>query len=236
MDLKDKVALVTGASRGIGRALALAFAAESARVAVAARTLPELQQVVSEIEKRGSKGLAIQADLSSEEQIKEMVRTTVGHFGRLEVLVNNAGFGKFHNVADFPTEDWDSMFAVNMRGLFLATREALPHLRQRGESAVINIASLAGKNFFKTGAGYSATKWGVLGFSKCLMLEEREHGVRVLAVCPGSVDTHFFDGLAMTPNPDKILKPEDVADMIIAALRLPQRAMVSEFEIRPTNP
>jgi len=236
MELTDKVALVTGASRGIGKAVALALAKEGASVALAARSVSQLQEVAAEVRRLGSDALVIQADMSREEEIKSMLRATVDRYDGLDILVNNAGFGTFHVVAEFPTEEWDSMFAVNLRGLFLATREALPYLRQRGESAVVNISSLAGKNFFKTGAGYAATKWGVLAFSKCLMLEERENGVRVIAVCPGSVDTSFFDGLEMSPNRERILKPEDVAEMVVAALKLPQRAMVSEFEIRPTNP
>lgn len=236
MDLHGKVALVTGASRGIGRAIALALAEEGADIAAAARTELQLQEVVGEVKERGRRGLAIRADMAHEEDVRAMVKSTADQFGGIDILVNNAGFGRFHPVAEFPTAEWDAMFAVNLRGMFLATREALPHLRRRGESAVVNIASLAGKNFFASGSGYAATKWGVLAFSKCLMLEERENGVRVIAVCPGSVDTHFFDDLSMSPNRDRIVKPEDVADIIVAALRLPQRAMVSELEIRPTNP
>jgi 3-oxoacyl-[acyl-carrier protein] reductase len=236
MELKGRVALVTGGSHGIGRSIALALASGGAKVAVAARTSTRLEKVVAELVQRGSEAIAVRADVSEENEIRSMVSDVVGHFGALDILVNNAGFGIFGSAAELSTRDWDSMFAVNLRGLFLTTREALPHLRRKGEGAVVNIVSLAGKNFFKGGAGYAATKWGVLGFSKCLMLEERDNGVRVIAICPGSVDTHFFDNAERSPDRERILKPEDVAETVLAALQLPQHALLSELEIRPTNP
>jgi NADP-dependent 3-hydroxy acid dehydrogenase YdfG len=136
------------------------------------------------------------------------------------------------------TVEWDEMFEVNLRGVFLATREAIPHLRKAGESFVINLASLAGKNTFVNGGGYCATKWGLRAFSHCLMLEERKHGVRVLIVCPGSVDTGFASVSSGSPHSSakEIVRPEDVAETIIMAVKMPQRAMVSEIDIRPTNP
>ncbi|RMD90996.1 MAG: SDR family NAD(P)-dependent oxidoreductase [Calditrichaeota bacterium] len=237
MDLKNKVALITGASRGIGRATALALAREGANVVIASRTMSDLQQLAREIGNLGRKVLPIEADISRESQIKEMIKAAVNKFTGLDILVNNAGIGRFGRVAEFSTQDWDEMFDVNIRGLFLCTREALPYLKTREESVIVNIASLAGKNFFAGGAGYAATKWAVLGFSKCLMLEERENGVRVIAICPGSVDTHFFHHPSLPkPNREKILKPDDVARIIVEAIKLPQRAMVSEIEIRPTSP
>ena len=125
-----------------------------------------------------------------------------------------------------------------VRGLFIATREALPHLRDAGESVVVNVASLAGKNAFVNGGGYAATKHAVVGFSRCLMLEERKNGIRVLTICPGSVATNFFDDHHDTfdPKRERILQSEDVAESIIHMIKLPQRAMVSEIDIRPSNP
>ncbi|RMF67155.1 MAG: SDR family NAD(P)-dependent oxidoreductase [Calditrichaeota bacterium] len=237
MDLRNKTALVTGASRGIGQATALALAREGANVVLAARSMPDLQRVAKEIGNLGRKAFAIEADLSRESHIKNLVQTAVEKFGGLDVLVNNAGVGRFGRVEKLSTHDWDEMFEVNLRGMFLCTREALPHLKKKSESAVVNVASLAGKNAFVGGAGYAATKWGVLAFSKCLMLEERDAGVRVIAVCPGSVATHFFQHPSLPkPNREKVLQKEDVAQTIVDALKLPQRAMVSEIEIRPTNP
>lgn len=237
MDLKNKVALVTGAGKGIGRAIALALAKEGANVVIASRTMKDLQSLAREIGDLGRKALPVEADVTRESNIKSMIQTAVDKFAGLDILINNAGMGVFGRVQELSTQDWDDMFEVNLRGLFICTREALPHLKRKKESMIVNIASLAGKNAFVGGAGYAATKWGVLAFSKCLMLEERDAGVRVLAICPGSVDTRFFDHPSL-PNPkDKnILHPEDVARTVVEAIKLPQRAMVSEIDIRPTNP
>lgn len=238
MDLQDKVALVTGASKGIGRATALALAREGAHLAISARTESLLQEVAEEIRGMGRDCFAFRGDMSVEADIQRFVRGTIDHFGRLHILVNNAGLGIFSPIAEMPTEAWDTMFNLNVRGLFICTRECLPYLRQAGESVVVNVVSLAGKNFFVGGGGYAATKHAVLGFSRCLMLEERKNGVRVLAICPGSVDTHFADGRRDPDDPkrQRILQPEDVAASIVFMIKLPQRAMISEIDIRPSNP
>ena len=237
MDLKNKIALVTGAGKGIGRATALALAKEGANLIVNSRTMPDLQSLARQVGNLGRKVLPVEADISRESEVKRMINDAVGKFGGLDILVNNAGLAKFARIEEFSTLDWDDMFEVNLRALFLCTRQALPHLKKKSESFVVNVASLAGKNAFVGGSGYTATKWGVLAFSKCLMLEERKAGVRVLAICPGSVDTRFFrDHSLPTPDREKILKPEDVAESIIAAIKLPQRAMISELDIRPTDP
>jgi 3-oxoacyl-[acyl-carrier protein] reductase len=237
MDLKNKIALVTGAGKGIGRATAIALAKEGANLVINSRTMPDLQSLAREIGNLGRKALTVEADLTRESEVKRMVNEAASKFGGIDVLVNNAGLGKFARVESLSTLDWDDMFEINLRGLFICTREALPHLKKKSESFVINLASLAGKNAFEGGAGYASTKWGVLAFSKCLMLEERQAGVRVLAICPGSVDTHFFHEPSIpTPDRGKVLKPDDVAQTIIAAIKLPQRAMVSELDIRPSTP
>lgn len=238
MELKNKIALVTGAGRGIGRAITLALAKEGAQLVLAARRQQELETVAQEVRAMNSAAFIIPTDMREEAQIHAMLAKTIEHFGALHVLVNNAGLGHFKTVAEMTTAQWDEMFSVNLRGVFLATREALPHLRKAGESFVINIASLAGKNTFVNGSGYAATKWGLRAFSQCLMLEERQHGVRVLVVCPGSVDTEFAAGRTGSPHSQKkeIVLPEDVAATIVMSIKMPQRAMVSEIDIRPTNP
>jgi NADP-dependent 3-hydroxy acid dehydrogenase YdfG len=237
MDLHNKTALVTGASRGIGRSIALALAKEGCKVMLAARSKSDLEKVAQEIRNSGGSAATIVANMRDEKSISDMVNATATQFGGLDILVNNAGLGYFSSAAEMTTAQWDEMFDVNLRGVFIATREALPHLRKQKESFVINIASLAGKNTFVNGSGYTATKWGLRAFSQCLMLEERKNGVRVLVVCPGSVDTGFGHPGGDTPKAVReIVKPEDVAETIVMALKMPQRTMVSEIDIRPTNP
>jgi 3-oxoacyl-[acyl-carrier protein] reductase len=232
MELKNKVACITGASKGIGKAITLALAREGCTVAISARNKDLLEKTADEVKKLGAAAFTFKGNMSVEAEIKNFMDQTSQKFGRLDILINNAGFGYF------PAKDWDEMFNLNVRGLFIATREALPHLRKAGESVVVNVVSLAGKNAFVNGGGYAATKHAVLGFSRCLMLEERKNGVRVLAICPGSVATNFFDDHHGTfdPKKDRILRAEDVAESIVHMIRLPQRAMVSEIDIRPSNP
>ena len=238
MDLQNKVAIVTGGSKGIGRAIALALAKEGANVAISARGKDFLERTAEDIRSYDVEAFHFAGDMGEKHEIKKFVSETTERFGRLDILVNNAGFGIFHRIADFPTIDWDRMFNLNVRGLFIATRESLPHLRKSGESVIVNVVSLAGKNAFVNGGGYAATKHAVLAFSRCLFLEERENGVRVLAICPGSVDTSFFDERSDVSQTRKenMLQAEDVAESVLQMIKLPQRAMVSEIDIRPTNP
>ncbi len=239
LELNDKVAVVTGASRGIGRQIALAFAEAGAHVAVAARSRNPLEKVAVQIEQTGRKALLFVGDISKEKEIRDFIQKTMALFGKIDILVNNAGVGYFAPAAELSTARWDEMFNLNVRGAFLMTREALPYLRKSGDAVVVNLVSLAGKNAFIGGSGYAASKHALLGFSRCLMLEERKNGIRVLAVCPGSVDTHFFDNSRsqdLAPSPEKMLKPQDIAQTILHMIQLPQRAMVSEIDIRPANP
>ena len=239
MELRGKRIIITGASKGIGKACALMLAAKGCRLVLTARTQPLLEEVAAEVRRLGGEALALTLDMSAEADIREMISATVREYGGIDVLINNAGVGIFKSIAETSTEDWDTMFNLNMRGLFIATREALPHLRRAGESFVVNVASLAGKNPIPGGAAYAATKHAVMGFTKSLMLEERKNGLRTLAICPGSVDTPFFDGHRDMLNDDKrkrILQAGDVASAIVHALELPQNAMISEIDIRPSNP
>ena len=192
MELKNKVACITGASKGIGRATALALAREGAALAISARGQEQLEAVAAAARTLGVPVYIHPGDMSVEREIKSFITGAKKALGSIDILINNAGFGHFQPIADFSTKDWDEMFNLNVRGVFIATREALPFLREAGESAVINVVSLAGKNAFVNGGGYAATKHALLGFSRCLMLEERKNGVRVLALCPGSVADKFF--------------------------------------------
>ena len=238
MDLQGKVALITGASKGIGRATAMAFAKRGAKTALIARSADLLQEVADGVKQLGSEAFVFAGDLCDEKIVNQSVQETINRFGRLDILVNNAGIGHFNPVAELSTANWDAMFDLNVRSLFFSTRASLPYLRDAGESVVVNVVSLAGKNAFKGGGGYAATKHAVLGFSRCLMLEERENGVRVLAICPGSVATHFSQDRKSMDDPrrKRILQPEDVASSIVHMIQLPQTAMISEIDMRPSIP
>ncbi|MGA9363905.1 MAG: SDR family NAD(P)-dependent oxidoreductase [Bacteroidota bacterium] len=231
--MKDKVVIVTGAGRGIGKAIALRFAEEQCRLVLAARTKKEIDKVADEVRRGGAEALAVPTDVSQEDQVDRLVKTAHKAFGRIDVLVNNAGFGIFSKVAEMKTGDFQSMFDVNVRGVFFCTRAVLPHMTEQNDGVIVNIASLAGRNAFIGGAGYCATKWALIGFARSLMLEVREHNIRVITICPGSVDTSFGrdEGKKKT-----ILQAQDVAETVLSAVRMPARAMVSEIDIRPTNP
>jgi 3-oxoacyl-[acyl-carrier protein] reductase len=228
------VALITGATEGIGRATAFALGRAGWRVGVCARTAARVAALVSELRAEGITAAGAPGDVGNPGDVRGIVQSLVAELGPVDTLVNNAGIAVFKPIEVLTLEEWDGMMATNVRSLFLVTREVLPGMRERGAGAIVNVASLAGRNGVKDGTGYAASKHAVLGFSRSLMLEVRSQGVRVIAVCPGSVDTALIRGLGREPG--RILQPDDVAATIVAALSLPERAMVSELDIRPTNP
>ena len=235
MKLKDSIALVTGAGRGIGRAIALMLASEGARVLLTARSEPELEATERDIRAHGGEAECLQGDLTDDAWIDEMFGIVERRYGKLGILVNNAGIGRFAPVRALSFADLDDMWRLNFRAQFACCQRAIPLLEKNKGGVIVNVSSLAGKNAFVGGAGYAATKWALLGFSRCLMLEERDKNIRVVTVSPGSVDTAF----SSNRNPAKasrILTPDDVADAIRMAVIMPERAMVSEIDIRPTRP
>jgi len=234
--LAQKTWIVTGAGRGIGRAIALGLGAERANVVVTSRTAAELASVSGEIASLGGTALAVVADVSDEASVSRMVRSCADRFGTVDGLVNNAGIGTFLPVADLSVADFDAMWGVNMRGVFLCTRAVLPYMTSARSGDIVNIASLAGRNAFTGGAGYAATKWALIGFSRCLLLEVREQNIRVITLCPGSVDTAFSGPSHHAKNTGAIPSAETIAAVALDALRLPRNTMVSEIDIRPTNP
>jgi 3-oxoacyl-[acyl-carrier protein] reductase len=230
-------AFVTGATEGIGRATALALGRAGYRVGVCARTAAQVERLRKELRDAGVDAAGAVADVSDSEEASRAVRHVASELGDIEVLVNNAGVLIARPIQELTLEDWDTTMAVNLRGLFLVTREVLPGMRLRGSGTIVNVASLAGRNGFAGGTAYAASKHGVLGFSRSLMLEVRKENIRVITVCPGSVDTGMLrDQPMLKADPERILRPEDVAAAILHAIRAPVRAMVSELDIRPTNP
>jgi NAD(P)-dependent dehydrogenase (short-subunit alcohol dehydrogenase family) len=230
-------AIVTGATHGIGRATAFALGRAGYRVGVCARTAAKVDSLVAELRAAGIEAAGRAADVSDADQVTSVVEHVSKELGEIGVLVNNAGVLIARPIEELTLADWDATMATNLRGLFLMTRAVLPPMRARGRGDIVNVASLAARNGFVGGSAYVASKHAVLGFGRALMLELRKEGIRVVTVCPGSVDTGMLrDQPMLKSDPAHILRPEDVAGTILHALGLPARALVSEVDIRPSNP
>jgi 3-oxoacyl-[acyl-carrier protein] reductase len=229
--------LVTGATQGIGRATAFALGRAGYRVGVCARTEPKIRRLLEELRDEGIEAAGAPADVGVPDQVARMVEAATHSLGEIGVVVNNAGVLIARPIEELTLEEWDATMITNVRSLFLVTRAVLPPMRKRKQGSIVNVASLAGRNGFAGGTAYAASKHAVLGFSRSLMLEVRQDNIRVIAICPGSVDTSLLhDQPMLKSEPSRILQPEDVAASILHALTLPERALVSELDIRPTNP
>jgi 3-oxoacyl-[acyl-carrier protein] reductase len=237
--MNKPVAIITGANRGIGQAIALRFAKEGFAVALVARDrkkLNETQELITSSE--FEKPLIVQADLRDLKQVKEIVPKVIKEWGKIDVLVNNAGLGYLKPFLEISLEEYDEMMDVNTRAVFFLTQYTVPQMMKQKSGLILNIASLAGKNGFKSGTGYAASKWALRGFAQCLLHEVREYDIRVVTIFPGSVETSFGRGGQSptgTPSQNKI-QAEDIAEVAYMAFHIPQRTMVSEIDMRPSNP
>jgi 3-oxoacyl-[acyl-carrier protein] reductase len=230
-------ALVTGATHGIGRATAFALGHAGYRVGVCARTAPQVAALVDELRAAGIEAAGRAGDVSDPGDAAAIVQHLAAALGEIGTLVNNAGLLIARPIAELTLEDWDATMATNLRSLFLMTRAVLPPMRAKRRGDIVNVASLAARNGFVGGTAYTASKHAVLGFSRSLMLELRKEGIRVITMCPGSVATGMLrDQPMLKSDPDRILQAEDVAESILHTLRLPLRALVSEVDLRPTDP
>ena len=236
--LENKVCLVTGGTRGIGRAIAEMLLAEGAMVVVCGRWPDSVTQAVAEMDALWPgkvKGKA--ADVSEYEGVRALFDFVDREAGTLDVLVNNAGVGIFAKVSRITLEEWDKMIHTNLTGAFYCSREALTRFEQGGAGYIVNISSLAGKNAFAGGAAYNASKFGLNGFSEALMMDTRYDNVRVSTIMPGSVATEFGRGAAGGDRgEDWKVHPEDVAGVVRTLLHMPERTIVSQVEIRPAKP
>ena len=229
--------IITGATEGIGRAIARSLGLAGYRVGLCARTPSRLRETLDALRGEGIVAVAHPCDVGIEADVKTAFAALIGELGHIDMLVNNAGVAIFKPFESLTMEDWDTTMATNLRSLYLTTREVLPAMREARRGAVVNIASLSGRNGVAGGTAYAASKHAVLGFSRSLMLEVRQDNIRVITICPGSVDTPLMQHQQMLkPRLDRILQPEDVAATVLTAVQLPDRAMVSELDIRPTNP
>jgi len=229
------VAIVTGGSKGIGRAIAGALAAEGASVVISARTAGDVERVAVELGGRDGRVLGVRCDVRDPDDCARMVEAAVDAFGRLDVLVNNAGVGAFAPVEAMSIETWRQVIETNLSGVFYCSRAAIPHLRRAGGGWIINIGSLAGKNAFPGGGAYNASKFGLLGFTEALMQEVRHDGIRVSTIMPGSVATEFSHPEPGTSDEWKI-HPQDIAELVLDLLRTPARTLPSRIEVRPARP
>lgn len=249
MDLTGRVALVTGASRGIGRAIAEALLDAGARVMISARTSSDVEAAVEALNDRArtrdpeseesphepGNAAGVAGDVRRYDDCRRMVQQAVSTFGRLDILVNNAGIGAFEPVADMAPTVWDAVIETNLNGVFYCTHEAMPHLKSASGGWVISIGSLAGKNAFPGGAAYNASKFGLIGFSEALMQEVRYDDVRVCCIMPGSVATEF-GGRDESEGADWRIASEDVARAVMDVLSYPGRSLASRIELRPSKP
>lgn len=234
--MPQHVALVTGATAGIGRATAFALGRAGYRVGVCARTAGAVDALVAELRAEGIAAAGRAADVGRAEAVELLVKAVATELGPVDTLINNAGIAIIRPLTELSVEDWDATMATNLRSLFLVTRAVLPGMLERRSGIIVNVASLAGRNPLVGGTAYAASKHAVLGFSKSLMLEVRKDGVRVLAICPGSVNTALIRNIRSPSREGEMLEPEDVAQAILDAVRMPARATVSEIDIRPANP
>jgi len=236
MILKAKNAIVTGGSKGIGRAIAEALRRESVSICIAARHQSEIDETIKELN-QGDEGRAIGfvCDVRDYDQVRALVDYTVKELGGLDILVNNAGIGTFQKVEDTTPEDFRAVLETNVFGVFHCCHEAIPQMKRRGGGYIINISSLAGVNAHPQMAAYNASKFGLNGFSEALMQEVRHDNIKVSYIMPGSVNTEFGGD---SPSDEKTwqLTPRDIARVVIDLLHHDDRSLPSRVEIRPSKP
>ncbi|CAN5719226.1 3-ketoacyl-ACP reductase [soil metagenome] len=236
-NLAGKKALVTGGSRGIGKAIALALSKEGVDVAITGRTETELQNAMSELKANGVKATYAVADVADRLAVEAAVEKIVSEIGPIDILVNNAGIGTFGGFLELTPEKWEQIIKVNLLGVYYVTRAVLPSMIERKTGDILNISSTAGTRGAAMTSAYSASKFGLLGLTESLMLEVRKHNIRVVAYTPSTIATDLAIENKLTDgNPDKVLQPEDMAELVIAQLKLNRRALLKSASLWSTNP
>jgi len=232
--LKDKVAYITGGSKGIGYAIAEALLAQGARVAISSRDLERADAAARQLDPGGARVLAIASDVRDMGSEQDAVQTIINTWGRLDVLVANAGIGKFAPIQQMSAEDWNNVIDINLTGVFNSVKSSIAALTE-SKGYIITVASLAGTNFFAGGAAYNASKFGLVGFTQAIMLDLRQSGIKTTTIMPGSVATHFNDRIPSDADAWKI-QPEDLGQIVVDLLKMHPRTLPSKVEVRPSMP
>lgn len=237
MKFKNKKAIITGGSRGLGKATALAFAKLGMDVAITGRNEEKLKETVSELKIIGVNAYYEVFDVGNYEEVKISIKNIINSLGSVDILVNNAGIAAFGTLNEMEVETWENIIQTNVMGMYYVTKEILPYLIEKNEGDIINISSTAGLNGNASTSAYSASKFAVIGMSQSLMKEVRKNNIRVNTLTPSTIATDMALDLGITDgNAEKVLQPEDFAQLIVAGLQLPRRAMMANASLWSTNP
>lgn len=236
--LKGKVAFITGAGKGIGKAVALALANEGVNVGLLARTESDLKELMNEVKNSGVRAAYAAVDISSREDVEQAINKLTNELGAADILINNAGIGKFATLLEMDPEEWKRIIDVNLMGLYYVTRAVLPQLIEKNRGDIINISSTNGLNGAATSSAYSASKFGVIGLTESLAQEVRKNNIRVTALTPSTVATELAvkTNLISENNEEKYMQPEDIAEFIVSQLKLHPRIYVKTANLLATNP
>ena len=232
-----KRAIVTGGSKGIGLEVARSLLKEGCEVLICGRNQTALDKAAADLQKSaaGGKIWVFAVDISRNKEVEELFAYADKHFGSVDILINNAGTGRFHATGEMSIEDWDLVIGTNLSGAFYCSRAAIERFQRNRSGWIVNISSLAGRNPFAGGAAYNASKFGLNGFSEAMMLDHRNDNIRVSYIMPGSVDTAFA-GQGAQAKSDWKIAPEDIGEIVLGILRMPARTLISRVEVRPSRP
>lgn len=237
MELKNKKAIITGGSRGLGKATAIAFAKLGIDVAITGRNEVKLKETVSELKALGVNAFFEVFDVGNYDEVKVGIKNIISNLGPVDILVNNAGIASFGSFTEMEVSVWENIIQTNVLGMYYVTKEVLPYLIDKNEGDIINVASTAGLNGNANVSAYSASKFAVIGLSESLMKEVRKNNIRVNTLTPSTIASDMALELGITDgNPEKVLQPEDFAQLIVAGLQLPRRAMMVNASLWSTNP
>jgi 3-oxoacyl-[acyl-carrier protein] reductase len=231
-NVKDKVVYITGGSKGIGYGIAQSLLAQGAKVAISSRTLEAAQNAAASL--GGKNVLAVASDVSSLQNENDAIKIILDHYGKLDVLIANAGVGHFAAIDELTEEQWKETIDTNLTGVFNSVKAGIDALKA-SEGYIITIASLAGANFFEAASAYNASKFGLVGFTQAIMLDLRKYGIKVSTIMPGSVATHFNNNEPSGADAWKI-QPEDIGELVVDLLKMNPRTLPSKIEVRPSKP